>query len=216
MFLLVASKKRKAFWGAPRLLNFGCISKKKLYATHLILMQIESGDKINKTDIFRMLLVIIVLGVVGASCKSYVPPPAELSELFGDKLVKSDGSTVLLDDLAGKTVGMYFSAHWCPPCRQFTPMLVKTYNDLKVAGKEFEIVLVSWDDTENEMFAYMNETKMPWMAMPFNRDMEKALKGRYRVRGIPTLVIIDKDGNFISKSAVGDVVSNGAAAFDQW
>merc|ERR1712130_667492 len=54
-------------------------------------------------------------------------------ETFGDVLLsKNDqGETVegntstLLDD---KYVGIYFSAHWCPPCRGFTPVLAESYN----------------------------------------------------------------------------------------
>merc|ERR1712023_590324 len=46
--------------------------------------------------------------------------------------------------LAGKTVGIYFSAHWCPPCRSFTPMLAKAYTS-HLKSKNFEIVFVSSD-----------------------------------------------------------------------
>ena len=28
-------------------------------------------------------------------------------------------------------IGLYFSAHWCPPCRGFTPVLADTYNKIK-------------------------------------------------------------------------------------
>jgi len=28
---------------------------------------------------------------------------------------------------AGRTLGLYFSAHWCPPCRGFTPKLGKKW-----------------------------------------------------------------------------------------
>merc|ERR1719409_357230 len=47
--------------------------------------------------------------------------------------------------LAGKdVVGLYFSAHWCPPCRGFTPQLGKFYDQIKDA-KNFEIIFVSSD-----------------------------------------------------------------------
>ena len=33
------------------------------------------------------------------------------------------------EELAPKQIyGLYFSAHWCPPCRKFTPQLVTYYN----------------------------------------------------------------------------------------
>ena len=42
-------------------------------------------------------------------------PSAGLEELFPGTLLDSDGKEVSKDALAGKTIGIYFSAHWCPP-----------------------------------------------------------------------------------------------------
>ena len=52
-------------------------------------------------------------------------------ELFkGQELLKADGSKVEAEGaLQGKDfVCLYFSAHWCPPCRMFTPKLKEFYN----------------------------------------------------------------------------------------
>jgi len=47
----------------------------------------------------------------------------------GKNLTKADGSSHSADAaLAGKDVILiYFSAHWCPPCRGFTPVLKDFY-----------------------------------------------------------------------------------------
>ena len=58
--------------------------------------------------------------------------------LFSDGLLDAEGKTVSPDQLKGKLVGIYFSAHWCPPCRAFTPRLV-AFRDKNAA--EFEVVL---------------------------------------------------------------------------
>ncbi len=52
-------------------------------------------------------------------------------------LVKSSGEVLQAPTsvLEGKTVCFYFSAHWCGPCRNFTPVLKKVYADLKAEGK---------------------------------------------------------------------------------
>ena len=31
-------------------------------------------------------------------------------------------------------LALYFSAHWCPPCRQFTPLLARAHAQAKQAG----------------------------------------------------------------------------------
>ena len=49
--------------------------------------------------------------------------------LKGQTLIKKDGSSHPADSaLAGKPIVMiYFSAHWCPPCKAFTPVLKDFY-----------------------------------------------------------------------------------------
>ena len=41
-----------------------------------------------------------------------------------------------------QVVGLYFSAHWCPPRHGFTPKLTEVYTVIKGTGKSLEIVFV--------------------------------------------------------------------------
>lgn len=50
--------------------------------------------------------------------------------------------------LAGKTLGIYFSAHWCGPCRTFTPLLAQVYKAVRQKHSDFEILFVSGDKSE--------------------------------------------------------------------
>ena len=53
---------------------------------------------------------------------------AGLIELLGDKLLSKDGVGNTASSLAGKKLVMlYFSAHWCPPCKTYTPELAQAY-----------------------------------------------------------------------------------------
>ena len=84
------------------------------------------------------------------------------------KLIKQDGSTVsALDELKGHIVGLYFSASWCPPCAQFTPLLVKFYKELMSRGSQLKIIFVSSDKNENEMMTYFNKSHGDWFTLPY-------------------------------------------------
>jgi len=133
----------------------------------------------------------------------WIPPT--FAEVMTGNLISKDGNTVAYSSLAGKTIGIYFSAHWCPPCRGFTPELVKTYNKLKEAGKPFEIIFASSDRDEASFKEYF-ET-MPWLALPFaDREKKEQLSKLFGVNGIPSFHIIEHDGTVINnngRSAVG-------------
>lgn len=117
--------------------------------------------------------------------------------LLGDKLVSSAGEVSTAEALKGKVVALYFSAHWCPPCRGFTPKLGGIYKGLVAAGKAFEIVFVSSDRDESAWSEYFGE--MPWLALPFGeRDLKNKLSKKYKVSGIPSLVIVDEEANTIT------------------
>ncbi len=64
--------------------------------------------------------------------------------LFGETLCKySDNTTISsVDALTGKDyILLYFSAHWCPPCRMFTPLLINLYNKL-ANEKNMEVLFI--------------------------------------------------------------------------
>mmetsp|Transcript_4510 Transcript_4510/g.9998 ORF Transcript_4510/g.9998 Transcript_4510/m.9998 type:complete len:306 (+) Transcript_4510:178-1095(+) len=132
---------------------------------------------------------------------------SKLIDLLGDMLLQPGGRGTSIgtsEALKGKTIGLYFSAHWCPPCRRFTPRLAEKYAALKKAGKDFEIVFISSDRDEAAFNEYAGE--MPWLALPYeNRDKKAELSGRYGVSGIPTLVILDSDGETITRDGRGAV-----------
>jgi nucleoredoxin len=107
----------------------------------------------------------------------------------------------LADALGGKEfVLLYASAHWCGPCRQFTPMLANWYRSLRT--KNVEVVFLSADHDENGFRDYYKD--MPWLAVPYDDDARESLMGRIRVSGIPRLVVLDgKTGRIIVDNAVG-------------
>merc|ERR1711915_49463 len=90
-----------------------------------------------------------------------------------DFLIKNGGSNVPVSELVGKTVALYFSAHWCPPCRVFTPKLIEVYNELKERGEVFEVVFISSDEDEDAFKDYYSS--MPWLALPFGDKTTKYL-----------------------------------------
>ncbi len=127
-----------------------------------------------------------------------------------------------------RLVGLYFSAHWCGPCRSFTPMLSEMYSHLKDHRPRhgLEIVFVSSDRDANTFSTYFGT--MPWQAIPF--EHAQSIKGNlnltYGVRGIPSLVILDAvTGQVVvsaseSRQAVGMACRGGEqqieALLDSW
>ena len=127
------------------------------------------------------------------------------TELSG-KLVAPRGKSVVPFDATNlpkaKYIALYFSAGWCPPCHQFTPLLVNFYNEMKPKHPEFEVVLMSLDRGQNAMEKYMIESAMPWPAMRYNALQTSPLF-KYGGPGIPDLVVLNAKGEVLSDSFAG-------------
>merc|ERR1719240_1851600 len=127
-------------------------------------------------------------------------------KLLGDKLETASGTVSTAEALAGKTVGLYFSAHWCPPCRGFTPVLSQAYSSA-LNAKGLEIVFVSSDRDAAAFKSYFNE--QPWLALPFTARKAKAqLSEKFGVSGIPTLVLLNSDGTLLDKNGRAKVMQD--------
>eukprot|EP00927_Polykrikos_kofoidii_P061114 TRINITY_DN559_c0_g1_i2.p1 TRINITY_DN559_c0_g1~~TRINITY_DN559_c0_g1_i2.p1 ORF type:complete len:157 (+),score=25.65 TRINITY_DN559_c0_g1_i2:61-471(+) len=129
---------------------------------------------------------------------------SELVSQLGAELLGKSGMVTAEEALSGKThIMLYFSAHWCPPCRGFTPQLAKQYS-ASAAEKNIEVVFISSDRDEASFNDYYGE--MPWLALPFDaRGLKQSLSEKYEIRGIPSLVVLDGEGNLVTANGRAEV-----------
>ncbi|HSI83645.1 MAG: thioredoxin-like domain-containing protein [Candidatus Methylacidiphilales bacterium] len=119
------------------------------------------------------------------------------------RLNGNDIASIRKDETRVRYVLVYFSAHWCPPCRAFTPQLVSFYNAYKRKAREknksFEVVFVSNDQDESGMMTYSSETGMKWLAMKPGEGRSSSLASLCGP-GIPCLVLLGPAGEVVSSS----------------
>ncbi|XP_033041104.1 nucleoredoxin isoform X2 [Trachypithecus francoisi] len=102
--------------------------------------------------------------------------PKPFREVIAGPLLRNNGQSLESSSLEGSHVGVYFSAHWCPPCRSLTRVLVESYRKIKEAGQSFEIIFVSADRSEESFKQYFSE--MPWLAVPYTDEARRSRLNR--------------------------------------
>uniref|UniRef100_A0A0D3HJR1 protein-disulfide reductase n=2 Tax=Oryza TaxID=4527 RepID=A0A0D3HJR1_9ORYZ len=66
-------------------------------------------------------------------------------------VVGKDGEKVPVAWLVGRTGLLYFSAHWCSPCRKFLPKLIEEYIKMREeTSSDVEVVFVSNTDGQEK------------------------------------------------------------------
>lgn len=137
----------------------------------------------------------------------------------GTKLIDSKGGNPIDIEtaLADKDILLlYFSAHWCPPCRAFTPELIKFY-ETHAESKKFEIVFVSHDSDEDQFADYFS--KMPWKSFDYDssEQLRTDLAAACGVSGIPALLVFDaKTGELLTRAGRGQVSRDPEAQEFPW
>lgn len=149
-----------------------------------------------------------------SSSPSLPPTASAMEALFQDELQTAKSLVATTDTLAQKKIiGLYFSAHWCPPCREFTPMFAQVYDDIKEAGHEdMEVVYISYDHDAAEFSEYFGE--MPWLALPYaKRELKIEIAKKFGVRGIPMLIFVNEQGEVVEKEG-RELIENNATDID--
>lgn len=148
------------------------------------------------------------------------------------------------DLLKNAYIGIYFSAHWCPPCRHLTTHLIQVYNHLKKQTNEriittlqnqsdqnqlkdeniivsknqpdhkFEVIFISSDRSLDSYEEYCST--MPWLMLPYQHHTTKPITKYFDVQGIPALILLDPDHNIISSNARTAVFNDPTAKHFPW
>lgn len=88
------------------------------------------------------------------------------------------------------------SASWCGPCKQAMPGIVEQYKEMRKDGR-VEIVLVGWDNTPEEVKAYIESYKCKMPAVWKDAKNVKKIPGFTEANGIPDVIIVDADGKVL-------------------
>ncbi|MFP4363240.1 MAG: thioredoxin-like domain-containing protein [Spirochaetia bacterium] len=149
-------------------------------------------------------LVIWVLFSCATVEESTNPNLTEFQRSFVHFLVDSEGNQVD-DSILEETqyLFVYYSASWCGPCHRFTPGLVDFYERNHERYGNFEVVLYSWDRSASDTYDYMEEYGMEFPTVNYYRRESSGLD-EFEPNGIPTLVLLDSEGNIVQDSWDGD------------
>jgi peroxiredoxin len=133
----------------------------------------------------RCLLITLLLAT-GAPAAADLRPgqPAPDFTLRGNS-----GANLKLKEQRGKVVLINFWATWCGPCRQEMPLLDALYKRYRDAG--FVLLGVNVDDSPDKA---RTMARGLGVSFPVLFDANKAVSRSYQVSGMPTTVIVDRDG----------------------
>jgi peroxiredoxin/outer membrane lipoprotein-sorting protein len=119
------------------------------------------------------------------------PRPAAIeigSEAADFQLKDLEGREIQLKSLRGNVVLLNFWATWCGPCRLEMPVIEKLHQQFH--GKGLHVFGVN-DEEIDTIREYVAEHEY---SFPTLVDTDQQAMNLYQIRGIPTMVVIDRSG----------------------
>ena len=97
----------------------------------------------------------------------------------------------LQQSIGSKPVMLIFWASWCPTCKTEVPKINQLAAKFKDRGMDFIAVNVGFNDSVERAQAFVKKTGMLY---PVFFDTTGAISEQYRLQGVPTVIIADKQG----------------------
>ena len=163
------------------------------------------------------------MGSSGSKESAYEEKKKNLEVIRAAEFVKHDGSKVSGKDILAKkkVICFYISAHWCPPCWVFTPILKEFYAEVK---EDLEVVFVpakenpiqvqarsiqDWQGRDIDLFYKV--VLGQWLHAKFGSSASNQINNHfkcphYHYLVYPNyLVVVKADGTFVTDDGTRDI-----------
>ncbi len=182
-----------AYQDSLQFARFGAAGEPLDLAVELVAQAGLAGEHATAKEIYRTLSSRFGLNPqVGEFCENRLrkldlvgveAPELRLTDLKGDpaNIADSKGKVLLID----------FWATNCPPCLAEFPKLKQLYADKHEEG--FEVLGISLDESPDTVEAFQAQAKLPWR-MVCNDEQVRQAREKYKVRTIPSLFLVGRDG----------------------
>jgi thiol-disulfide isomerase/thioredoxin len=118
-----------------------------------------------------------------------IPPAAEPVEI---QLKDQNGRLRRLSEFRGKIVFINFWTTWCLACVVEMPSMEKLHQKFK--DKDFVMVGINLQESEETILKFYKEHRLTFTTL---LDATGDVGAAFRLRGIPTTIILDKNGIII-------------------
>lgn len=140
--------------------------------------------------------LLVSLGVQYWAHATYKPSRSSMKEGAAApawSLEDMNGERVSSDKFRGRVVVLDFWASWCVPCRQEFEVLTKWWEKERASGllDGVEFLAVNVGESAELVAQFMASNSVPFRIV---RDEDSSVAKSFGVTGLPTLIMLDRDG----------------------
>lgn len=174
---------------------------------------------------FALFATVVVWAVLPASlagaAEGGLLMPSAPKDVPDITYLDAQGESHALAGHTGKVVVVHFWAKWCPPCIEELPLMERALQELD-AGKELVVLPLSLDRNAETVAAFYAAADVT--TLPVVLDARGAAMRALEIRGLPSTVILNRDGKEIarragvvdwSSKAVTGIIEDALAAVDR-
>ncbi|MGZ3594453.1 MAG: TlpA family protein disulfide reductase [Syntrophales bacterium] len=150
------------------------------------------------------LFFLLIAGLIVVALTSLLSCSESEQPTRGRTISDSAAPDFILKDLAGadfrlsasrgKPVLLIFLTTWCPTCRSEIPHYKEIYGTFGRRG--LEVVAVDIEEPKNKVSQFAAKNQIPYRTL---LDEEGRVSGAYDITGVPSMVLINKDGKVLTR-----------------